>query len=72
MEEVVELRLAAGRRPLVSSPISADSETIRTVTGSVLLISLVAFGAGWSRLGKPRAAAAQDRRVERLARKAAS
>lgn len=72
LEEVVELRLTAGRRLVVSSPMSADSETMRTVTGSVLLICLVAFGEGWSRLGRPRAAAAQDSRVERLARKAAS
>lgn len=49
-----------------------DSGTIRNVVGSMRFELAVVVGAGWSRLGRPRAAAAQERRVERLARRAAS
>lgn len=48
---------------------------MRRVEGSILLEDgLVAgdWSAGESRLGRPRAAAAQERRVDKLARNAAS
>ena len=57
-----------------ASPVMADSGTRRREVGSMRLETLL--GSCWvvrlSRLGRPRAAAAQERRVERLARKAAS
>ena len=54
--------------------VMADSGTRRREEGSIRLDCVL--GPDWvvelSRLGRPRAAAAQDRRVDRLARSAAS
>ena len=57
-----------------ASPVMANSGTRRREEGSMRLEALLGscWVVGLSRLGRPRAAAAQERRVERLARKAAS
>ena len=76
--DVVELRRRTegrgGSDGGAASPVMADSGTRRREVGSTRLEALLGscWVVGLSRLGRPRAAAAQERRVERLARKAAS
>ena len=56
-------------------PRRADSGTMRRVLGSTraVLVAGRALAVGvWLDFGRPRAAAAQERRVDRLARRAAS
>src|SRR5438034_6677853 len=54
------------------SPTATDSGTKRNEDGSALVPFLSTLTGGESSFGRPRAAAAQDSRVERLARSAAS
>lgn len=57
----------------LSSPIATDSPTSRKAAGCVGAGADGADGIGWaSDFGRPRAAAAHERRVDRLARSAAS
>lgn len=73
MLESVEVRRIVGRGLVISSPRSADSGTRRIVDGSILFDGLiVGCWADDSRLGRPLAAAAHDRSVDKLALNAAS
>lgn len=72
LDEDVDGRRAEERvRRAVSSPMATDSGTMRNVFGSTLLDVPTSF-VEFSRFGRPLAAAAQDSRVDKLARKAAS
>lgn len=76
LDPLAERLRALGRGGSGVSPMTTDSGTIRKVLGSTLFAGAAAGRGGstgaCSRLGRPRAAAAHERRVERLARRAAS
>lgn len=69
--EPVEGWRAVGRG-LVASSRRTDSGIMRRVDGSILLEFLVEGCIGTSRFGRPRAAAAHERSVDKLALNAAS
>lgn len=71
MIDPVEGWRAVGRG-LVASSRRTDSGTMRRVDGSILLEVLVDGCVGASRFGRPRAAAAHERSVDKLALNAAS
>jgi hypothetical protein len=72
LDDVAEFIRAGLRWASACSSIIVDSGTTRSDKGSSGSAGLVVRCNGWSLFGNPLAAAAQDRRVERLARSAAS
>ena len=76
LESVGDRLRAPGRGASEASPRTTDSGTMRRLAGSTLFDGAATGRRGSSGgcpcLGRPLAAAAQDRRVERLARRAAS